>query len=695
MFFERWLHVVRLRLRSLFRSRAVDRDLDDELDFHLSQRIDAEIARGHSSEEARRIALVSIAGVDARKEEIRDARGLRLLSDLKQDLRFAWRSMRRTPAFATVAVVTLALGIGATTAIFTIANGVLFTPAPFPHPERLFVVSASPRAWSFDDRVMGLIEEHFLNLEKDNRLFSDVAALSPGGVNLTGHGEPVRLQAARVTPGFFRAIGIAPELGRAFAQDDLAASESAVIVSSHVWRTYLGGGADVIGRTIRLDGIERQIVGVMPDGFGFPDASDVWSPFVVKVDPHNASMLTVIGRLKPGATPEQARAEVLAVAPHLPPDAGVAEGGWKVTVAPLKELLIHGSAGNFRQAVLLLAGAVGFVFLIACANVAGLFVARAATRENEMSVRLALGAGRWRLARQLITEGSLVAFLGACAGVPLSIVAVRALILLAPDGEIPRVDAIHTDTRALAFALAAAALTGLVFGLAPLVRSSRSGAAFVPGTRTMTSQRQRIRAAFVVIEVALSLVLLVGAGLLLTSLVRTRAVDPGFRTDNLLTITFDLPFSTYRTAADLRSFDDRFLANLSAIPGVSSAAAIDWLPLGGNLSSGDFTLEDGRALPKEYEVDKPCVSPGYFQTMGIPLRKGRDFNDGDRNGTPGVAIISVSVARDIWPNQDPIGRRLSMNDHPTSADWLTVVGIVGDVKQDRLTNDPDAAIYRP
>jgi putative ABC transport system permease protein len=356
-------------------------------------------------------------------------------------------------------------------------------------------------------------------------------------------------------------------------------------------------------------------------------------------------------------------------------------------ILPLKELLV----GNIRKSLLIFAGAVAFVLLIACANVANLVLMRAASRQQEIAVRAALGAGRWRLIRQLLAESTLVSLGGGAVGILLAVFGVPALLALAPGGRIPRVEEIRIDGSVLAFTLGMAVVTGMVFGLVPAFRATRSEW----GGRRVSGRHEGLRSALVVSEVALALALLTGAGLLLKSFLRMRAVDPGFRSENVLTMTVDLPASVYRTTAQSQAFHARMLEKLSSLPGVVAAGAVNWVPLGRLLTMGDFQLEGGRQLPRGYRVDKPCVSPGYFRTMGIRLLSGRDFEERDSAAAPGVVIISQSVARQLWPGEDPIGKRISGEDRPRPEDWMTIVGVVEEVRQQSLTEKPHAAIYQP
>jgi putative ABC transport system permease protein len=358
----------------------------------------------------------------------------------------------------------------------------------------------------------------------------------------------------------------------------------------------------------------------------------------------------------------------------------------------LKELLV----ADVRQSLLVFAGAVGFVLLIACANVANLFWGRAAGRQQEMSVRSAIGAGRWRLVRQLLVESTMVSLLGGAAGILLAFWAVPALMALAPTGKIPRMEMIRMDGWVLGFTFGVSLITGIVFGLAPALQATRRDVreSLKQSGRSQTRRHDGMRSALAISEIALALILLTGAGLMLKSFLRLQAVHPGFEPANMMTMTVDLPDSSYQTAAQMRTFHSRTLAALSGLPGVRAAVAVNWRPLSEFLTVGDFQMENGKPLPRGYMVDKPCVSPGYFRAMGIRLVRGREFTEADGGTAPGVAIVSQSVARSLWPDKDPLGRRISMKDHPKAGDWLTVVGVVDDVKQQGLAKKSDPAIYQ-
>ncbi|HXI43401.1 MAG TPA: ABC transporter permease [Bryobacteraceae bacterium] len=615
------------------------------------------------------------------------------MHNLIQDIRYAVRMLRRNPGFTTVAVLALALGIGANTAVFTVVNGVLLQPMPFPEPDRLFLISYSPEHGPFDFGP-AMVDSHYLEFRRDDKLFAHTAVFQNGAPNLTGAGDPVKLRTSNVTPDFFAVLRVNPAMGRSFLPEEGQPGRGRVVVlSDKLWRGRFGADQRILGQSIKLDGVNQTVIGVMPAGFNFPDDAEAWRPLALMTDPGNSFLLPVIGRLKPGASPQQAQAELETLSLRFTKHGGEDPSGLAPRIVPLKELLV----AHIRLSLRIFAGAVGFVLLIACANVANLLLARAAGRQQEMSVRAALGASRWRLMRQLLTESTLISLAGGAGGVLMALWGVPALLALAPDRKIPRIEQIHIDGWVLAFTIGVSLSAGIAFGLAPAFHAARRELrdTLSQSGRTLTGRHEALRSALVVTEIALALVLLTGAGLMLKSFLRLRAVDPGFRPENVLTMTVDLPESVYHTALEMRTFHQRALAKLSALPGAVAAAAVNFMPLAGPLIMGDFHLEGGRPMPPKYTVDKPCVSPGYFRAMGIRLLRGREFTDRDNAAAPGVVILSQSVARRLWPGEDPLGQQITMEDHPAPKDWLTIIGVVDDVRQQSLSKGADHAIYRP
>ncbi|HEY3936476.1 MAG TPA: ABC transporter permease, partial [Bryobacteraceae bacterium] len=500
--------------RLLKRAR-MEKQLDSELRFHFESQVAAKIRAGLTEEEARRKTRLEFGGLDQIKEECRDARGMRWVETTMQDVRFAWRGLWKSPAFAAVAVITLALGIGANTAVFTIVNGVLLRPLSFPEPDRLFLISVLPRDNRFAFQP-GLPDRNYLEFLRQDQVFESIATFGVNPLTLTGAGEPLRVAAMSVTPGFAPTLRVNPALGRSFLpQEGEPGRDRVVLLSDKIWRSRFGSDPRITGKTIALDGVPHTVVGVMPLGFNFPNDAEMWTPLAVTIDPHNSYFRPVIGRLKAGISPRQAQVELDTFVRRLSLAAGKKSSDLDARIIPLKDSVV----GKTRNSLLIFAGAVAFVLLIACANVANLLLIRATARRQEISVRAALGAGRWRLIRQLLTESLLVSLAGGVGGTLLAVAGVPALLALAPEGKIPRTGEIHIDAWVLLFTIAVSVLTGILFGLAPAFGATRSELreSLSGSGRTSTARQGGFRKALVVLEIALALVLLTGAGLMLKS----------------------------------------------------------------------------------------------------------------------------------------------------------------------------------
>jgi putative ABC transport system permease protein len=682
-----------VRFSNLFRRDKLTSDLDEELQFHLNARTRDNIRAGMAQDAANRDARRRFGSQTLARERTHETEIALPIETIFRDLRYAVRGLCKSPGFALVAILTLALGFGVNIAVFTVVNGILLRPLPFPQPDRLFLIS-----WQAKNAVLqsspGLSDSDYLDFAKQTRLFEHVATFAEDSATLTGMGEPIRLPAALVTPSFFSALEVNPARGRAFAAgEERPGSGRVVILSDGLWRSRFSADPNILGRSITLDGTAYTVVGVMPAGFAFPHEDEFWLPLSVGTDPNNSYFRPVLGRLRPSVTRQQALAELEALARQRPPAPGRNRGDMVAEILPLKDLLV----GNIRRSLLVFMGAVAFVLLIACANVANLLLMRGTSRQREIAVRNALGARRGRLIRQLLTESTLVSLAGSVAGILLAILGVPLLLALVPAAAIPRIDEIHIDGSVLAFSIVMGLAMGVAFGLVPALQItrrplrdglSRSGP-------TLTERRERLRSTLVVGEVALALVLLTGAGLMLKSFVRMRAVDPGFRMDNVRTMTVDLPDATYPNVKVIQAFQQQVLERVSNLPGVLASGAVNWIPLRPDLVMGDFHLEGGRKLPPGYIVDKPAVSPDYFRAMGIELLRGRAFTGQDKGSASGVAIVSQSVARSLWPGDDAIGKRITMEDDPKPSDWLTIVGVVEDIRQQSLTEPAHPAIYQP
>ncbi|HUF26743.1 MAG TPA: ABC transporter permease [Gemmatimonadaceae bacterium] len=669
-----------------------DDELDEELQSHLRMAIAERMARGESRESAERAARRELGNVTHIKEVSREVRGGLWLERLAQDLAYGARGLRRTPAFTIAAVLTLALAIGANTAVFTVVNSVLLRPLPFRDPGKLFVVSHLPADLPFE-LPPGLADGLWLEYRERARVFERVTAYRRRQTTLSGVGDATRLTGAYVDASFFAVLGVAPALGRSFRREEEASGHHRVVMlGDRLWRERFGGDPRVVGTAISLDGEQHVVVGVMPEGFDFPAASGIWTPLTVTRDPGNSFILSVVGRLAEGASAERAKSELEAIVRALPGDARDRDRPQVAAIIPLKDVL----TGRIETLLLIFTGAVAFVLLIACANVANLLLIRAAARRREMAVRVALGASRTRIARQLLTESVLVGIVGGAIGILVAVAGVRTLLAIAPAGGIPRIDEVHVDGWVLAFTIGISLITGVIFGLAPALASARRdpGEALARSTRVVGRSQSRMRAMLVASEIALALVLLTGAGLMIRSFVRMRSVDTGYDGARVTTMAVDLPRSSYPDITRVRAFHAALLERLARVPGVRGVGAVTFRPMSGVGIMGDFKVDGPTPLPGGYSVHKTAVSPGYFAAIGMRLVRGRDFSPDDDARTPGVVIVSESVARRVWPDENAVGKRISMESTPRPEHWLTVIGVVNDIVQDGdLTKQ--STIYLP
>ena len=683
-----WPH----RLWNLLRQRRLADDIDEELRYHIESSIQANIASGMGAADARRDALARFGNPVSLRDRVRDADVFMFADNLRQDLGCAFRSLRRRPGFTAVALMTIALGIGATTAIFTIVRSVMLRPLPFPEPESVHVISYSQTGlpvWLYP----GMSDEGFLAFKDANRSYETISSFTNAHATLTGAGDATRLVGATVTIGFFRVLGVNAAIGRTFEpEDDVPGPGKSVLVSDRVWRARFGGDATLVDRTIMLDGEPHRVVGILPPGFAYPAGAEFWTPLTVRVMPNIGYVRPVIGRLKQGVTLEQAQADLETWVSSLPADPRRRED-LVARVTPLHDAMTAG----VRQPLWIFGGAVVFVLLIASLNVANLLLMRAVSRRQEIATRLALGAGRGRLVRQLLTESALLSLIGGICGASLAAVVGPALLSVVPAGRLPQELTIRMDWWVLAFTVGLSLLTGLIVGVAPIVQTARDGyhGTLREVTATATRQSHRLREILVVAEVALTLVLLVGAGLLVRSFLSLRAVPLGFMPERVMTMTVDLPEARYPAAPQIAQFHRQVLSTLSALPGVVSAGAVNWLPLGDMVIWGDIQAEDRRDLVGKYDATKVVVSPGYFAAMGMPVVRGRAFTDSDTTSSQPVLIVSESVARRFWAEGDAIGRRVALKENPAPGDWRTVVGVVGDVRQGGLRSQPTHAVYQP
>jgi putative ABC transport system permease protein len=616
------------------------------------------------------------------------------------DVRFGVRLLVRQPSFTTVAVLTLALGIGATTTIFSFVNAVLVRPLPYRDSGRLVVVASQPTRSALPTPVS---PGDFLEWQAQNGCFEAMAAFTVSPFTLTDAGEPARILAAVVTDGFAELVGVAPQIGRSLqsAREDGAAS--AAMISDRMWRSRFASDPAVIGRAIRLDGALHTIAGVMPPGFSFPrellqsggartlSDVDVWVPLTLRPGYRANAFLQVVARLKDRLSIEQARSEMTAVAAGLA-ERYVEDRNVAVVVVPLQERVV----GAVRPLLLTLFGAVGLLLAIACANVANLLLGRAAGREREAAIRTALGASRRRLVQQRLTESALLGLCGGAAGLLAAVWGIDLVTALVPRGMLPRIDAVRIDRVALIFTTAVSLATSAAFGIGPALHAADTGVAVgLKGASATHTSRARSLSAFVVAQVALAFVLVAGAALLVESLVKLTRVDAGFRSAGVLTVDVTLPDGSYAGLSEMRRFAAAVLDRIRTVPGVEESGAVNLLPIGGALLSGDFTIE-GVERPRGFVAVKPSVSPGYFRAMGVPLARGRDFDARDGSDAPGVAIVTERFARRAWGAQEAIGRRIRLGFAPPAQEpWLTVVGVAGDIRQTALAEDPRPAIYVP
>ncbi len=690
-------------LGTAFGRRRAERQLDAELRFHLEQAVEQNLRQGMSGEEASREALRSFGGLELTKEECRDAWGVRILDALRQDLRFGLRNLARNPGYAVLAAATLALGIGANTAIFSLVYGVLLRPLPFAAGHRLAVLRQQAPLAGVSS--MGFSCHEIDDYRRQGQSFERLVEQHSMVFILLGRAEPERVRTSVVSADFFDFLGVKPLAGRVFLSGEDQPGAEAVLVLSHAyWQRSHGGDLSVVGRTFRMNNRPHRVVGILPALPQFPDENDVYMPVSAcpfRSNPdfianRNARMMRVFGRLKPESTLETARAELATIASRLErqyPDSYPAHRGYRLQLARLDEELTL----RARPTLLILLGSAGLVLLIACANVANLALARLVRRDREMAIRTALGAGRGRLARQLLTESTLLALAGGALGLLLAHACLPALVTFTSRFT-NRIQQIHIDGAVLLFTLAVSIATGLLFGCLPALGPRRDVAVGIreaQGAGTTAPARQRLRAALVVCQVAISFLVLAGAGLLGRSVVKLHQVDPGFNPDRVLTMTISPNWSKINDSQRFRSFFQTALERLNSMPGVAAAAVAFKFPLDQSVRSNrNFQIEgqaatDGGPRPV---ADFRAVSPGYFQVLQIRLVRGRLFSGQDHERAPAVALVNQTMARRWWDQRDPIGRRVSLNSGRT---WLTIVGVVGDVRQYGLEQAPVDELYLP
>jgi len=627
------------------------------------------------------------------------------METLFKELRYGIRSLLKHPGFSAIAVITLALGIGANTAMFSVVNAVLLRPLPYHDPGRLVTIwEESPQ------RGMYQMPVSFANLRDwvdQNHTFEQISAYTFTNLNLTGAGEPARLSAVRASANLFPLVGSAPMLGRQFLpEEDKEGANHVVMLGHAVWRSRFGADTGIVGKSLTLNNQDYTVVGVMSPGFQFPvgfgylgkvlnDPTDLYVPMAATSAESRRGNYSffAIGRLKPGVTIDQARAEMTTIEGRLEQSYPEGNSGIGISLIPTQEQTVK----EIRPALLVLFGAVAFLLLIACANIANLLLARAASRKKELAIRSALGASRMRVLRLLLMESLLLSLAGGCLGLLLALWGTDALMALAPE-NIPRLNEVGVDARVFGFTLAISIVTGILFGLIPGIQAAKPdlNETLKEGSRESmeSAAGKRTRSVLVAVEVALSLVLLIGAGLMIKSFLKLQQMNLGFNPENVLAVNLTLSHSRYPEDRQQSAFFQDVLSRLQSLTGVQSVGATTALPLTLSVSGSDFRIE-GRPDPeagKEMVINTTSVSPGYFRTLGVALVKGRDFSDRDKSDAPRAAIINNHLASIYFPNEDPIGKRITFDDRES---WISIVGIIGDVKQLGLDSSAKAEVYFP
>jgi putative ABC transport system permease protein len=618
------------------------------------------------------------------------------MGTLLNDIRYGARSLLKHPGFTAIAIVTLAVGIGANSAVFSVVNSLLIKPLPFPELDRVVAVWEKQPSQGVERNEASMA--NYLDWRAQNQTFEQMALYRWWSTNLTGTDSPERVQGFQVTSNFLDVLGVKPAIGRGFSADEDQPGKDAVAILSHgLWQRRFGSDRGLVNKTITLNGITRTVIGVMPEGFNYPGGVEVLAPLALTpelVKSRQSHSYYVVGRLKPGVTLASAQGDLDTIAARLEKEYAVSNTGWGVSVYPI----VADTVRMYKTATLALMAAVGFVLLIVCANVANLMLARAAGRQKEMALRAALGASRWRLIRQLLTESVLLALVGGALGVLIAYWGVDLLRTLNP-GEAakfaPGWDKLRVSLPVLGFNLGLSLFSGVLFGLAPAWQISRSdlNGALKEGGRQTASGSHRLRGLLVISEVALSLVLLVSAGLLMRSFVSLIKTDPGFSPDQILTMRVSLPAAKYKEDPQKVAFYSDLVNRVNTLPGVESTAIINYLPLGGGNSSDSFLIEGTPEPPpgQDFMGRYRVCSPGYFETLGIPILQGRSFTEQDKAGAPPVVIVNETLAKKYWPpNGNAVGKRMRFSGPPDKSPWIEVVGVVKDVKHDlKLPVTPD------
>ena len=684
------------RWRALTHKDELDQELEEEMLFHIDRETDQNIRNGMSPDDARLAALKSFSRVDQSKEECRDARGVNVVENIVRDVSYSSRVLLKNYAFTIVVVLTLALGIGANTAIFSFANGILLRPLPYPQSDRLTAIQETALKRGVD--AMSVSYPNFLDWREQNSVFESMGTyFGSTRFALSGAGEPISIRGARISYGTLETLRVSTQLGRSFTVNEDRPEEDAVVILGHeLWQTNFGGDPNIVGKKIVLSNRSRTIVGVMPRGFRFPEIAELWVPLALtpQLFTRNDHGLSAIARLKDGVSVAEAQAQMHNIAARVEQQNPVTNEGLGVKVSSMHDYL----TGDYREALLILLGVVGCVLLVACVNVANLMLARATARQKEFALRAALGAGRWRIVRQLLVESMLLAIVGGALGFALSIWALRLLLKSIPL-QLPFWMNFSVDLRVLGFTIAITVLTGLLFGVAPALQTSRVDLndSLKEGGRGTGSGSARSRSLLVVTEIALSLVLLVGAGLMIQSFLRLRRVNVGIEPTNISIASFQLSPAKYREEEQRASFVKQLMERVRALPGVQTASGTTTIPLSGGGWGRSLTVEGYPVLAvgQAPMIQHTVVTPDYFRTMGISLLSGRDFTDSDAKGSPLVTIIDERLAREYWPNESPVGRRIRFGPPEDNEPWHTIIGVVGTVRHERMQEDTRKSVYLP
>lgn len=699
-------------LRAMFSRRRIYSDIEAEMRTHLDEKIDALTASGMSRAEATRTARREFGNATQLEERSREIWQWRSLEGFFADIRFAFRMLQKSKSFTAVAVLTLALGIGASTAVFSLVNAILLKPLPFPHAERVVFPWRQPKQGlnlGFETYPWGRVD--FLFFSRESKAFEALGAFQSDSFNLTGSGEPARLDGLRASAGFFPSLGVSPSLGRTFTDnEDQPGNDHEVILGDALWRRRFGADPKILGRSLQLNGSAYTVIGVMPRGFVFPSANEmpnvfsfaphaqIWVPLALDrrntIIPNESDELAIVGRIKPGVSLAQAQSDMDIMGKELERGRLNGQGWFRSKLTPITRQ----AAGDTRQPLLLILAAVGLVLLIACSNVANLLLTRSLRRRREFTVRAALGADPSRLIRQLLTESLVLAALGGLLGILLAKGAISVVEIVGPS-SIPRLDEASLDIRVLLFAFGVTLLTAVIFGMAPCIGVARENLveSLKDGSRRASSNPavQRIRNSLLVSQVALALVLVIATGLLVRTFHRLLSVDPGFRPAHALTFQITLPESKYPSQAQIVPVYQEVLRNLQALPGVESAGLTETIPLTGATEStairlSGYPLATGAAIPM---ANYTMVSPGYFSAVGTTIVRGRSFLSSDSASSMPVAVISAALAKKFWPNEDPIGKQIA----PRSLAFPneTIVGIASDVKRLSIRESSPPEMYVP